>query len=460
MAAVAMLVCFAIVVLAVLGSSAAAGVFVPGADYGSAINLDPGPGPHQPDAAMLGPGLRVFEPGPGMLGPGLGLPDVGLGGLLGDYGPGDGGWGLGGSWGWGSAPDGLGDMGSSFPGCDAGPGGDPHDPGSYGHDVGGGGPADDDPWGSETSTEAGNKEDYGHTDPPNDDPWPDDTGTEAGNKEDYGHGDSSGADEGDGRDDDDDDDDDTGGGDGIIDDGPNGGGPLPGPIVKIDGDWAKVLSVVGRVQQLVIQDGKSSWVEVRPGDTLGKYAVVRTGLASALQLDFGRAGTAIVHSATKMGIADLAGGARAGAVCLSMKYGSMALHKVRGDQRAGLVVETPAGAMQLVAGKGAISYGYGCGLRLGGTAGCWKQFQPGGKNAAPRGLRLPSGVDRLSPQPEPPDNQSPKPNPLSGQMAGAAASGGLNFISPQPEPPTRPNCISPQPLPPISPPGKPPGANP
>lgn len=133
---------------------------------------------------------------------------------------------------------------------------------------------------------------------------------------------------------------------------------------------AVVLAVTGNAQRMVVRDGTSTWARIKGGEYLDKLSIVRTGLGGSVRIKLPSGGQATVGSATKMGIAGL--GHAGGPARFTLRYGSLRLARIGGPTPPQMYVQTPRGAVSLVAAQGGVSYGGHTGLRLTGPGQAWQ----------------------------------------------------------------------------------------
>ena len=91
--------------------------------------------------------------------------------------------------------------------------------------------------------------------------------------------------------------------------------------------------------------GRARWVALSPGDVLGKRTVVRTALGGRLEIGVPGCCRATIEGATKIGIREFVDAAQGGSVLLSLRRGTVDLHRPRGAAGRALVVEVQLEAL-------------------------------------------------------------------------------------------------------------------
>jgi hypothetical protein len=177
-------------------------------------------------------------------------------------------------------------------------------------------------------------------------------------------------------------------------------GGMPEPLGGAVSAAARVLSVRGAAERLVMRAGAPTWVRLRAGEELGPRAVVRTGLRSGLVLELHDGGQATVGAATKLGICAPPEGQGGPQGPLRVKYGAVRMSRpapaatatpgvaARGKQ---LIIRTgEAGSGPLAASRGAGLAGRGAGVRGVGPPYGAEGLAGGGANVAGRALAGPA----------------------------------------------------------------------
>jgi len=131
-----------------------------------------------------------------------------------------------------------------------------------------------------------------------------------------------------------------------------------------------VVSVTGQAEKLVAGQ-TDKWQALKAGDKLDELSIIRTGLRSSVTLKFEDRGQTIVHSATKVGIADFHKKGNLATARLGLKYGSLSVAVDSTRAPNDVKIETPAATLSVRGTKGGISYTGGNRVVLLGEAGTW-----------------------------------------------------------------------------------------
>jgi len=137
----------------------------------------------------------------------------------------------------------------------------------------------------------------------------------------------------------------------------------------------QVVSVTGMAQKMQADVDSSQWTELKAGDVLNPYAVVRTGFNTQVVLQFAERGKVILDSGTKVGIAEyMSIGGQDGKVKarIGLKYGSMLLKvdKTRGAND--FTVSTAVATLAVRGTEGRISFSADRGMFLFGEEGTFE----------------------------------------------------------------------------------------
>ena len=146
--------------------------------------------------------------------------------------------------------------------------------------------------------------------------------------------------------------------------------PEPAENLKV-----QVVSVTGMAQKMQADVDPSEWNELKAGDVLNQYAVVRTGFNAQVVLEFAQRGKVILDSGTKVGIAECVSiGGQDGQVKarIGLKYGSMLLKvdKTRGAND--FTVSTAVATLAVRGTEGRIGFTADRGLFLFGKEGTFQ----------------------------------------------------------------------------------------
>lgn len=160
---------------------------------------------------------------------------------------------------------------------------------------------------------------------------------------------------------------------------------------------AKVVSVRGIAKKMQANQEEPKWTPLKADETLGQYAVVRTGFNSQVVLHFADRGQVTIDSGTKVGISQFAaiqgtaGNIRAN---LGLKYGSMRLKVDRSRGASDFSVSTAVATLSVRGTDGWMAFFADLGVALRGAEGTWAVIKGIKSRAVSGNQRTNNALDR------------------------------------------------------------------